>query len=73
MLPLDVYLENESEVEQKSVGGIVNGNDFGATIGAKLLRKDGKSKVVVNFHGASSSFSVYDEYRDLTYVRMPDM
>lgn len=49
VLPLDVYLENEHEVMQKSVGGAVE--DFRATIGAKLLKKDAKSKVVVNFHG----------------------
>jgi hypothetical protein len=49
VLPMDVYLENEHEVVQKTLGGVAE--DFTATIAAKLLKKDVKSKVVVNFHG----------------------
>jgi hypothetical protein len=49
VLPLDVYLQHEQEIFQKTLGGVTD--DFAATVGAKLLRKDGKSKVVVNFHG----------------------
>lgn len=51
MLPLDVYLENESEIEQKSEGGVAE--DFKETIAGKLLKKDPKSRVVINFHGVS--------------------
>jgi pimeloyl-ACP methyl ester carboxylesterase len=50
VLPLDVYLENEHEAVQKSV---IDAEDFGATIGAKLLRQDPESQVVVNFHGVN--------------------
>jgi pimeloyl-ACP methyl ester carboxylesterase len=53
VLPLDVYLEHEQEVAQKTLGGV--SEDFTTTIGAKMLRKDAKSKVVVNFHGVSLS------------------
>jgi hypothetical protein len=55
VLPLDVYLEHEHEVFQKTLGGVTE--DFAATVGAKLLKKDGKSKVVVNFHGVCLAFS----------------
>lgn len=49
MLPLDVYLEHEQEIVQKSARGIAE--DFSTTVAAKLLRKDVKSRVVVNFNG----------------------
>ncbi|PVH97853.1 hypothetical protein DM02DRAFT_643959 [Periconia macrospinosa] len=49
VLPLDVYLENEQEIVQKTAGGVTD--DFGSSIGAKFLKKDTKSRVVVNFHG----------------------
>lgn len=50
VLPLDVYLEHENEILHKSAGGVVD--DFGATIAARFLKKDTKSRVVINFHGA---------------------
>ncbi|KAF2681319.1 alpha/beta-hydrolase [Lentithecium fluviatile CBS 122367] len=63
VLPLDVYLDHEHEVVQKSVGGVVE--DFEATVGAKLLKKDVKSKVVVNFHGNAGH--VAQGWRPSTY------
>jgi hypothetical protein len=50
VLPLDVYLENESELVQKATGLV---EDLKDTVGAKLLRMDPLSKVVVNSHGVS--------------------
>lgn len=61
MLPLDVYLEHEQEVYQKTLGGVAE--DFTATVGAKLLKKDGKSKVVVNFHGVRLSCNLLQRER----------
>lgn len=52
MLPLDVYLENEHEL----VIGATTGEaveELKGTLGEKLLRRDGESRVVVNFHGVS--------------------
>jgi hypothetical protein len=52
VLPLDVYFENESElVKAVTTGEVVDGLD--GTVGAKLLKRDAESKVVVNFHGVS--------------------
>jgi hypothetical protein len=50
VLPLDVYLDNENEIVQKTTGLV---GDLKDTIGYKLLQRDPKSKVVVNFHGVS--------------------
>lgn len=52
VLPLDVYLENENEIVQKATGLV---GDLKETVGYKLLKKDAKSKVVVNFHGVRNS------------------
>lgn len=55
MLPLDVYLENENElIATTTTGEVVE--ELGKTVGAKLLKRDVDSKVVVNFHGVS----IYD-------------
>lgn len=48
ILPLDVYLQHESEL-MTGAGGIAE--DLKETIGARLLSGNGESKVVVNFHG----------------------
>ncbi|KAF2743642.1 hypothetical protein M011DRAFT_471185 [Sporormia fimetaria CBS 119925] len=48
VLPLDVYLEHENELVQKA-GGVVE--DLKETVGWRLLRDDGESRVVVSFHG----------------------
>jgi hypothetical protein len=53
VLPLDVYLENENELVQAVTTGEVV-DSLEQTVGAKLLRRDAESKVVVNFHGVSS-------------------
>jgi hypothetical protein len=50
-----VYLENEVElVQATTTGDVVDGLE--GTVGAKLLRRDAESRVVVNFHGVSLSF-----------------
>lgn len=52
VLPLDVYLENENELVQAvNSGEVVDGLE--GTVGAKLLKRDVESRVVVNFHGVS--------------------
>ena len=52
VLPLDVYLEHESElVHGYTAGEIVDGLE--GTVGGKVLVGDGESRVVVNFHGVS--------------------
>jgi hypothetical protein len=57
VLPLDVYLENEIELAQAATTGeIVDGLE--GTVGAKLLKRDPESRVVVNFHGVSSSILI---------------
>ncbi|KAH7406097.1 Alpha/Beta hydrolase protein [Phaeosphaeria sp. MPI-PUGE-AT-0046c] len=50
VLPLDVYLENESELIQVTTSGEVM-EGLEGTVGAKLLKRDPESRVVVNFHG----------------------
>lgn len=52
VLPLDVYLEHEQEIVQKTEAGVAE--DFSTTIAAKLLRKDVKSRVIINFNGVCS-------------------
>lgn len=56
MLPLDVYLEHENEIVDKSEGGVADGLE--GTVGARFLMKDTKSRVVVNFHGVSTRSSI---------------
>jgi hypothetical protein len=47
-----VYLENEIElVKAVNTGEVTDGLE--GTVGAKLLRRDPESRVVVNFHGVS--------------------
>lgn len=55
VLPLDVYLEHESELVQAVTTGEVV-DELESTVGAKLLKKDAESRVVVNFHGVSILF-----------------
>jgi hypothetical protein len=50
VLPLDVYLANENELVQKATGIV---DDLKETVGYKLMKKDPKTKIVVNFHGVS--------------------
>jgi hypothetical protein len=52
VLPLDVYLENESELIQVTSSGEVT-EGLEGTVAAKLLKRDPESRVVVNFHGVS--------------------
>lgn len=52
VLPLDVYLEHESELVQAVTTGEVM-EELESTVGAKLMKKDPESRVVVNFHGVS--------------------
>jgi len=55
VLPLDVYLANEVELAQAATSGeVVDGLE--GTVGAKLLKRDVESRVVVNFHGVSLFF-----------------
>ncbi|KAF1958908.1 alpha/beta-hydrolase [Byssothecium circinans] len=63
VLPLDVYLENESELVNKAEGGVAE--DFKASLGARFLKKDAKSRVVVNFHGNAGD--VAQGWRPSTY------
>ncbi|KAF1941561.1 hypothetical protein EJ02DRAFT_434719 [Clathrospora elynae] len=50
VLPLDVYLENEYElVTAPNAGDTVE--ELKGTVGERLMRRDGESRVVVNFHG----------------------
>ncbi|KAF2659246.1 alpha/beta-hydrolase [Lophiostoma macrostomum CBS 122681] len=62
VLPLDVYLDNENEIVQKATGLV---GDLQETIGYKLLQRDPKSRVVVNFHGNAGH--VAQGYRPSTY------
>jgi hypothetical protein len=58
VLPLDVYLENEIELAQAvTTGETVDGLE--GTVGAKLLKRDPESRVVVNFHGVSPSTTFF--------------
>ncbi|KAF2789350.1 hypothetical protein K505DRAFT_253540 [Melanomma pulvis-pyrius CBS 109.77] len=62
VLPLDVYLENELEIVQKSSGLV---EDLTKTVGYKLLKSDPESRVVVNFHGNAGH--VAQGFRTSTY------
>jgi hypothetical protein len=55
VLPLDVYLENEVELVKAVTTGVV-ADGLEGTVGAKLLKRDAESRVVVNFHGVSLLF-----------------
>lgn len=70
MLPLDVYLENESEIVQKATGLV---GDLKETVGFKLLKRDAKSRVVVNFHGVEcfSLFALFFLSRITTFSHRP--
>lgn len=57
VLPLDVYLENEYELVNAAREGEV-AEELKDTLGEKLIRRDSKSRVVVNFHGVSSFFTI---------------
>jgi hypothetical protein len=50
-----VYLENEVEIVQKATGWV---GDLKQTVGYKLLQRDPKSKIVINFHGVSICITV---------------
>ncbi|KAF1842357.1 alpha/beta-hydrolase [Cucurbitaria berberidis CBS 394.84] len=50
VLPLDVYLQNEYELVKAATTGEVF-EELKGTVGEKLMRRDGDSRVVVNFHG----------------------
>ncbi|KAL5119544.1 hypothetical protein ACEQ8H_002609 [Pleosporales sp. CAS-2024a] len=64
VLPLNVYFEHEVElVQASSTGEIAHGLE--GTVGAKLLKRDGESKLVVNFHGNAEH--VAQGYRPSTY------
>ncbi|KAF2021776.1 alpha/beta-hydrolase [Aaosphaeria arxii CBS 175.79] len=64
VLPMDVYLENEAELVQETVTGLVV-EDLTKTVGYKLFKRDSKSKVVVNFHGNAGHLA--QGYRPATY------
>ncbi|KAH4041947.1 hypothetical protein HBH70_006440 [Parastagonospora nodorum] len=64
VLPLDVYLANEVELAQAATSGeVVDGLE--GTVGAKLLKRDAESRVVVNFHGNAGH--VAQGHRPSTY------
>ncbi|CAI6335735.1 unnamed protein product [Periconia digitata] len=63
VLPMDVYLKNEHEIAMKTTGGVVD--DFQSSVGAMFLKKDVKSRVVVNFHGNAGH--VAQGWRPSTY------
>lgn len=54
VLPMDVYLEHERELVSRVQDDIVASDEFARTLGAKLLREDAESKLVINFHGVSA-------------------
>ncbi|KAF2192623.1 hypothetical protein K469DRAFT_315496 [Zopfia rhizophila CBS 207.26] len=62
VLPLDVYLEYETEIVQKASGPV---EDMTTTVGYKLLKRDPESQVVVNFHGNAGHLA--QGYRPQTY------
>ncbi|KAF2823552.1 alpha/beta-hydrolase [Ophiobolus disseminans] len=64
VLPLDVYLEHESELVQAVTTGEVV-DELESTVGAKLLKRDAESRVVVNFHGNAGHIA--QGYRPSTY------
>ncbi|KAF2440502.1 hypothetical protein P171DRAFT_420236 [Karstenula rhodostoma CBS 690.94] len=51
VLPLDVYLEHERELVSRVQDDVVESGEFVKTLGARLLREDTESKLVINFHG----------------------
>ncbi|KAK3217458.1 hypothetical protein GRF29_1g3116640, partial [Pseudopithomyces chartarum] len=51
VLPLNIYLEHETELANLAHEDVLESDEFIAGLGAKLLRKDPESKLVVNFHG----------------------
>lgn len=61
MLPLDVYLENEHELTMRTTTGEVV-DELKGTFGEKLLRKNADSRLVVNFHGVSSTVFLESEF-----------
>jgi hypothetical protein len=58
VLPLDVYLEHERELVSRVQEDVVESDAFASTLGARLLREDAGSKLVVNFHGVSSGYGL---------------
>ena len=64
VLPLNVYLEHETELANLAHGDVLESDDFIAGLGAKLLRKDPESKLVVNFHGVSSHSPLFTMQMD---------
>jgi hypothetical protein len=56
VLPLDVYLEHERELVSRVQDDVVGSGEFESTLGARLLREDAGSKLVVNFHGVSNVY-----------------
>lgn len=70
VLPLDVYLENELEIVQKSSGLV---EDLTTTVGYKLLMNDPESRVVVNFHGVGLSLRLrnFDVFRYPAFLTHP--
>jgi hypothetical protein len=73
VLPLDVYLENEQElVREVTSGEIVWGME--GTVGARLLKQDATSRVVINFHGVrfwslfSSCFPFQWRFSSLSHI-----
>ncbi|KAF2105300.1 Alpha/Beta hydrolase protein [Lophiotrema nucula] len=62
VLPLDVYLEHENEIVQKTTGLV---EDLKETVGYRILKKDEGSKVVINFHGNAGH--VAQGHRPSTY------
>jgi hypothetical protein len=62
-------MENENELVQAVTTGEVV-DSLEQTVGAKLLRRDADSKVVVNFHGVSSpSFPLKTCFVSRTHFR----
>ncbi|KAK7180174.1 hypothetical protein DPSP01_012799 [Paraphaeosphaeria sporulosa] len=51
VLPMDVYLEHERELVSRVQDDVVESGEFTKTLGARLLREDAGSKLVINFHG----------------------
>ena len=72
VLPLDVYFEHETELANLASEEALDSDDFIAGLGAKLLRKDAESKLVVNFHGVSFSslpFSMHSNIWIRLYIK----
>ncbi|KAF2476425.1 uncharacterized protein BDR25DRAFT_172015, partial [Lindgomyces ingoldianus] len=62
VLPIDVYLDHENEIVQKAAGLV---DDLTTTVGYRLMKKDHKSRIVVNFHGNAGHIA--EGYRTHTY------